>query len=96
MSKHLIIPLLIFFIVANPATYKMTRKVLGSIASPDGLPSQMGVAVHAVVFVILAKFIMRRVSGYTFGGTPASDSMSMFHVTGGETQGTNMKYNVKS
>jgi hypothetical protein len=96
MSKHWIIPLLIFFIVANPATYKMTRKVLGSIASPDGLPSQMGVAVHAVVFVILAKFIMRRVSGYSFGGSPSSNSMSMFHMTGGETQGNNMKYNVKS
>ena len=96
MSKYWIIPLLIFFIVANPATYKMTRKVLGSIASPDGLPSQMGVAVHAMVFVILTKFIMRRVSGYSIAGTPGSDSLSMFHLTDGATQGNNMKYNVKS
>ena len=44
--------LLLFFIVANPATFKLTRKVLGAIASPDGLPSQLGVAVHALVYVL--------------------------------------------
>jgi hypothetical protein len=96
MSKHWIIPLLLFFIVANPATYKMTRKAVGSIASADGLPSQMGVAVHALVFVVLAKFIMRRTSGYTLGGSPASNSMNMFHLMDGTSQGINMKYNVKS
>lgn len=56
--------LLLFFIVANPATFKLTRKVLGAIASPDGLPTQLGVAVHALVYVLLTGFVMRRFSRY--------------------------------
>jgi hypothetical protein len=42
----------------------VTRKVFGGIASPDGLPTQVGVLLHAFVFVMLSKFVMRRFSGY--------------------------------
>ena len=56
--------LLLFFIVANPATFKLTRKVFGPIASADGLPSQLGVAVHALVFVLLTRQVSRLMSQY--------------------------------
>ena len=70
--------LLLFFIVANPATFKLTRKVFGPIASADGLPSQLGVAVHALVFVFALRFLYRRFSGYM----PGSMNPAMLDGTG--------------
>lgn len=63
LSKK-IIPFAVFFAVANPETFKLTRKLLGSwVGSEAGLPTQAGVLLHALVFVILAHFawkIMRK------------------------------------
>jgi hypothetical protein len=56
-STKLLIPVLIFFIIANPFMYKVTGKfpVLGPmIADPSGRPTQFGVAVHAVVYAVIA------------------------------------------
>lgn len=61
------LPFLLFFMIANPLTYKMTRKVFGGIASPEGLPTQVGVLLHAFVFVMLLKFVLKRLSQYTPG-----------------------------
>ena len=55
---------ILFFLLANPAAYKLTRKAVGGIASPDGLPTQLGVLVHALVFVLLMRFLYRRFSRY--------------------------------
>lgn len=45
---------LTFFIVANPETFRLVRKVLGpSIASPTGCPSTFGLVVHAIVFTLI-------------------------------------------
>ena len=69
MSAFQVIPFLAYIAVAHPATYKATRGVLGSwVASADGLATLKGVALHAVVFVLLATLLMRfvipRVSGF--------------------------------
>ena len=46
----------LFFIVANPVTYKLVNDLLGKlvpITDHQGRPTQQGVAVHAVVFGLL-------------------------------------------
>jgi hypothetical protein len=60
---------ILFFIVANPETFKLVRKVFGSwVASADGLPTQAGVLLHALVFIFALHFLWRllgaRRSGY--------------------------------
>jgi|TARA_B110000914_G_scaffold143679_1_gene125776 hypothetical protein len=43
-----------FFIVANPETFRLIRRVLGSwIATPTGCPSTLGLLVHTLVFVLI-------------------------------------------
>jgi len=55
-----ILPLVLFFIFANPETFKLMRGILGGwVASPEGLPKQAGVLLHALVFVIVSKFLWR-------------------------------------
>lgn len=45
---------LTFFIVANPETFRLVRRVLGEgIATPNGCPSTLGLLVHTVVFILI-------------------------------------------
>lgn len=45
---------LTFFIIANPETFRLVRRVLGpGIATPNGCPSTMGLLVHTVVFILI-------------------------------------------
>ena len=45
---------LTFFIIANPETFRLVRRVLGPrIATPNGCPSTMGLLVHSVVFILV-------------------------------------------
>jgi len=68
-----IVPFAVFFVVANPATFKLTRSVAGSwVAAADGLPTTAGLLLHALVFVIVAHFLWRLIYGKKksgFGGT---------------------------
>ena len=67
------VPFAVFFVVANPATFKLTRSVAGSwVAAADGLPTTAGLLLHALVFVIVAHFLWRLIYGKKksgFGGT---------------------------
>ena len=59
-----IVPFAVFFAVAHPETFKLTRQLLGSwIASADGLPTTAGLLLHALVFVIVAHIMWRLVWG---------------------------------
>ena len=59
-----ILPFILFFIVANPATFKLVRSVAGSwVASAEGLPTTLGLLLHALVFVLLTIFLQRLLSG---------------------------------
>ena len=45
---------LTFFIIANPETFRLVRRVLGPrIATPNGCPSTMGLFVHTLVFILV-------------------------------------------
>lgn len=70
-----IVPFAVFFLVANPETFKIVRGILGDwVASPAGLPTQQGVLLHALVYVIVAhiawKLFYGKKSG--FGGQGAN------------------------
>jgi hypothetical protein len=67
MAGRAFLAFILFFLVANPLTYKITRRAFSGIASTDGMPTQAGVLVHAFVFVLLSKFVMRRFSRYVPG-----------------------------
>ena len=75
--KKKIVPFAVFFAVANPATFKLTRSVLGGwVANSYGLPTTAGLLLHALVFVIVAHFLWRLVWGKKtsgFGGTVVID-----------------------
>jgi hypothetical protein len=59
-----IVPFAVFFAVANPETFKMTRSFLGTwVGSAEGLPSQAGLLLHALVFVIVAHFAWKLMWG---------------------------------
>ena len=49
----------LFFIVANPMTFKLVDSVLGSVVkiARNGVPTTAGLVVHALVFVTLEKVL---------------------------------------
>jgi hypothetical protein len=60
MLVKILLPLILFFIIANPSTFKATRSLFGGwVSSPEGLPKQAGVLLHALVFVLVSKLIWR-------------------------------------
>jgi hypothetical protein len=45
---------LTFFVIANPETFRLVRRVLGPrIATPNGCPSTLGLLVHSAVFILI-------------------------------------------
>lgn len=45
---------LVFFIIANPDTFRLTRTIFGSwISGPTGCPTMRGLALHTVVFMLV-------------------------------------------
>ncbi len=80
-----VIPFLAYVLVANPATYKAVRGILGGwVASAEGLATFPGLLLHALVFVLLVGFLMRvvpRVSGFqTRKDQQASEYVHWAHV----------------
>jgi len=58
---------LLFMVLASPMAFQVVRAVLGGwIASAEGLPKVAGLAVHALVFMVLSTLIWRYVPfGYS-------------------------------
>lgn len=81
-----IVPFAVFFAVANPATFKMTRSVVGGwVANSYGLPTTAGLLLHALVFVIVAHFVWRLVWGKKtsrFGGTMGAPNGELWNIDG--------------
>jgi hypothetical protein len=53
-----------FFLVANPMTYALTSKLplVGDfITDAQGKPTQVGVLIHALVFVLLLQYVSKMV-----------------------------------
>ncbi|QIG59689.1 hypothetical protein [Dishui Lake phycodnavirus 3] len=61
-----IISALLFFIVANPSTFIIVRRIFGAwVSSPNGCPTVQGLALHALVFFLLVWGMMHiRKEGY--------------------------------
>ena len=67
MWTKILLFMIVFFIVANPATFKLMRQVLGGwVATAEGVAKPGGLLLHSVVFVLLAcvvpRALMRRSS----------------------------------
>jgi hypothetical protein len=49
--KYSLYSALVFFLIANPETYRFTQSVFGSlIASKDGSPTSYGFFLHTIIF----------------------------------------------
>jgi len=60
------LPFIAFVLIASPMTFKLTRKILGDwIANAEGLATFPGLLLHALVFVLVVGFLMRRLSKFT-------------------------------
>ena len=93
MSLMYAVPFATYVVVANPATYKGVRGVLGSwVASADGLPTTAGLLLHALVFVIVAHFLWRLVFGKktsSYGGVVTIEKGGL--LSGGKWDVTNAR-----
>lgn len=50
---------LLFFVIANPETFKIIKKVFGSwVSSPTGCPTMNGLVLHSVVFLLVTWALM--------------------------------------
>jgi hypothetical protein len=53
---------LLFMLLAAPMAFQAVRRVLGGwIATAEGLPKMGGLAVHAIVFIVMSTLIWRYV-----------------------------------
>jgi len=49
--KHSLYGTLIFFLISNPATFKFVSSIVGNgIADGNGCPTNMGIALHAIIY----------------------------------------------
>lgn len=50
---------LIFLLVVHPVTYKLTQKLfgglIGRISDPSGCPTNVGLALHTLVYILLVR-----------------------------------------
>ena len=68
-----LVPFVVFFIVANPATFKAVRGIAGNwVSSADGIPTTAGLLLHALVFVLVAHFVWRLIFGSKKSGYGAA------------------------
>jgi hypothetical protein len=67
MWTKVLIYMVLFYVVANPATFKIMRKALGTwVSSAEGLPTSAGLLLHSAVYVLLACYLPSKIaSGYT-------------------------------
>jgi hypothetical protein len=58
---------LVFFVIANPDTFRLTRSIFGSwISGPTGCPTIRGLGLHTVVFMLITWGMMNiKKEGYT-------------------------------
>ena len=60
-AKYAFYSTLIFFLIANPETYKMTQKVLGfvfTVADGGGCPTASGFFLHTFLFFLVLWAVM--------------------------------------
>ena len=46
---------LLFFVIANPATFRIVRKIFGNwVSTPTGCPSTYGLLLHSLVYLLIS------------------------------------------
>lgn len=70
---------LIFFIIANPDTFRLMRRILGSwVSGPTGCPTMKGLILHTLVFLLVSWGLMNiKKEGYMAGPGPETSSMEV-------------------
>jgi len=65
MNKQVILAVVLFYLVSNPATYKLVESFLGRFfrIARNGSPTAAGLLVHAAVFGVLLMFLLPKISG---------------------------------
>jgi hypothetical protein len=65
MNKQVILAVVLFYVVSNPATYKLVERFLGRFfrIAKNGSPTFAGLLVHAAVFGALLMFLLPKISG---------------------------------
>tara|TARA_B100001093_G_C26712272_1_gene963955 strand:- start:295 stop:531 length:237 start_codon:yes stop_codon:yes gene_type:complete len=59
--KYTILTTIIFIIITNPITYKITNAILKPIFGPliiKDCPTPIGIAIHTIVFILILRYIM--------------------------------------
>lgn len=61
-AKYSFYSTLVFFLVANPETYKIIQwlfgPIIGTIANPGGCPTPLGLSIHTILFFFLMLALM--------------------------------------
>ncbi len=61
-AKYSFYSTLVFFLVANPETYKIIHwlisPILGTIANPGGCPTPLGLFLHTILFFFVMLALM--------------------------------------
>ena len=61
-AKYSFYSTLVFFLVANPETYKIVQwafgSIIGNIASSSGCPTPIGLFIHTILFFIVILSLM--------------------------------------
>ena len=59
-AKYSFYSALVFFLVANPETYKMTQSLFGALftTSNGGCPTPLGLLLHTILFFIILLGLM--------------------------------------
>jgi len=71
-----LIPFIAFVLISNPEAYKIVRGMLGGwVANAEGLPTNAGLVLHALVFIVIVGFIMRLPKKSTFYGPKQAGEM---------------------
>jgi len=85
-----VVPFIVFFLVANPETFKLTRSLFGSwVGSTYGVPSNLGLLLHALVFVLLCTFVWQLVYGKRVSKYHTPDTHSIMRpnlAAGGDSE----------
>lgn len=59
-AKYSLQSAVLFFLIANPETFKIMKSILGGwVASDSGLPTQAGVVLHALVYALFVFLLMK-------------------------------------
>lgn len=84
-ASRWLIPFALFVLLASPATFKAVRGVAGGwVASAEGQAKFAGLLLHAVIFVGIVGFLMRRVSFYSHANTSYKTEVHRGPRLGGE------------